>query len=371
MSSRDLQRHGRIALLFSSFRAGGIERVMLNLAEGFLARGASVDLVVMSARGDLESLVPKGANVVDLESGRALRSLSRIVEYLRNRRPDALLASQTHLNLVAIWARAWARIPVRLIVSEHIAADAAAQNGSWKERWFPTGARLFYRKADGLVAVSHATADRFAAATGLPRTMARVIYNPIVTPTLIAQATSELDHPWFAQSEPPVILSVGRLTRQKDHETLVRAFALLRKSTPARLVVLGEGAERPNLERLIGRLGLEREVQLPGFVLNPFAYMARAQLFALSSRWEGLPSVLVEAMACGAPVVSTDCPTGPAEILKDGLFGRLTPVGDAEALADAMLRTLKDPPDAGALRARGAEFSRNRAVEQYLDALLP
>jgi glycosyltransferase involved in cell wall biosynthesis len=368
MASRD---PNRIALFFSSLRGGGIERARLNLAEGLLARGVNVDLVVVDARGDLEALVPGEASLFDLKCRRTLLALPRMVEYLRTRRPAAVLASQTHVNFVAISARAMARIPTRLVVSEHVAMDAVARNAGRKERWFPLGARLLYRKADVVVVVSHATADRLAAATGLPRSMARVIYNPVVTPDLLAQAEIDLDHPWFTRDGPPVILSAGRLTRQKDHKTLVRAFALLRRTTDARLVILGEGQERRNIENLVADLGLERVVQLPGFVLNPFAYMARARLFVLSSRWEGFGNVLVEAMACGVPVVSTDCPSGPAEILQNGDFGRLTPVGDAAALADAMLRTLQRPPDADVLRARGRVFSRDRAVDQYLEALLP
>jgi glycosyltransferase involved in cell wall biosynthesis len=201
--------------------------------------------------------------------------------------------------------------------------------------------------------------------------MARVIHNPVVTPGLLAQATARLDHPWFAPGQPPVILSAGRLTRQKDHETLVRGFALLRERTPARLIILGEGEERGNLERLTGQLSLRADVQLPGFTLNPFAYMARARLFVLSSRWEGFGNVLAEAMACGAPVVSTDCPSGPAEILQNGVFGRLSPVGDAPALASAMLEALTLPPDPDLLKTRALQFAPDHAVQQYLDALLP
>ena len=362
----------RVALVFSSLRGGGIQRVMLNLAEGFLARGLQVDLVIVDARGELEPAVPREARVIDLRARRSIYALRSLVGYLRRQRPQAILSSQTHLNLLTIAARSLSRVPARVVVSEHVALDAVLRNGAtWKERLFPLGARLCYRMADSLVVVSHATAARFAGATGLPLNLATIIHNPVVTPDLFAQAAMPVDHAWFGSGEPPVILAAGRLTRQKDHETLLRAFALLRQSTPARLLILGEGEERNNLEALIDRLGIRPDVQLQGFVLNPFAHMARARLFVLSSQWEGFGNVLVEAMACGAPVVSTDCPSGPAEILQSGLFGRLAAVGDPRSLADAMLQTLRSPLAPAILRKRALEFTSDRAVQGYLNTMLP
>lgn len=372
MSSVESAGPDRVALVFSSLRGGGIQRVMLNLADGFLARGLRVDLVIVDARGELEPAVPRLARVIDLRARRSVYALRSLVGYLRRERPKAILASQTHLNLLTIAARSLSGLRARVVVSEHIALDAVLRNApTWKERVFPLGARLCYGMADGLVVVSHATAARFAETTGLPLNMATVIHNPVVTPDLFAQAAMPVDHDWFTAGKPPVILSAGRLTRQKDHETLLRAFVLVRQRIPARLLILGEGEERTNLEALIGRLGIRGDVQLQGFVLNPFAYMARARLFALSSRWEGFGNVLVEAMACGAPVVSTDCPSGPAEILQGGSLGRLAAVGDPRSLADAMLHTLGSPPAPAALRERALEFSSDRAVRSYLHAMLP
>jgi glycosyltransferase involved in cell wall biosynthesis len=205
---------------------------------------------------------------------------------------------------------------------------------------------------------------------GLSRTHVTTVYNPVVTPALLGQSAAELHDPWFAPSEPPVILGVGRLTRQKDFPTLIRAFARLRRARPARLLILGEGELRPALEELVADLELTDHVRMPGFTDNPFAYMRQSALFALSSAWEGLPTVLIEAMACGTPVVTTDCPSGPAEILEHGKWGRLVPVGDAEALADAMLQTLNAPTCAD-VAARAAEFNVASAVDAYLAVMLP
>jgi glycosyltransferase involved in cell wall biosynthesis len=368
--TRPENRGRRIALVFSSLGGGGIQRVMLNLAEGFLAGGLVVDLVVVDASGELAALVPAGATVVNLQARRAVRAVPALVRYLRVHRPSAVLSSQTHVNLVAIAARALSRVPARLVVSEHIAMDEAARHArTWKERAFPIAARLSYRFADHTVVVSQDAADRFARATGLPRARLTVIENPVVTPRIPVDAAMPLPHPWFQQGACPVILAAGRLAPQKDHATLIRAFALLRDQTVARLIILGEGGERAGLEQLVRQLGLEASVALPGFVENPFAYMARARLFVLSSRWEGFGNVLVEAMACGTPVLSTDCPSGPAEILDRGRVGPLVPVGNVSALAAAMEHALRVSPDGVALRARASEYSLDRAVARYRDVM--
>ena len=198
-----------------------------------------------------------------------------------------------------------------------------------------------------------------------------------LTDELIAGQSEPVDHPWFQPGTPPVIMSAGRLGRAKDHPTLIRAFARVRRARLARLVIFGQGTSDAKtarsvtaLQALAGELGVADDVALPGFVANPFAYMARAAVFALSSINEGLPGVLIQAMACGCPVVSTDCPSGPAEILAGGRYGRLVPPGDDAALAAAILATLDAPPAAMSLRARAGFFSVERAVAQYERVML-
>ena len=197
----------------------------------------------------------------------------------------------------------------------------------------------------------------------------KVIYNPVVTPELYQKITEFSEHPWFAPNSPPVILGVGRLEMQKDFATLIRAFAKVQSQRPARLMILGEGISRPQLEALVRELGVAENVTLPGFVANPYAYMARSAVFVLSSLFEGLPTVLIEAMAAGTSVVSTDCKSGPAEILERGLYGKLVPVGDIEAMAKAIISTLDRPVDAVLLQQKAAEFSLKKSVAQYLEVL--
>lgn len=220
--------------------------------------------------------------------------------------------------------------------------------------------------------VSNGVAQDLARRADLPQNRIVTIYNPVVNQEIFELKTRQpVDHPWYAPGEPPLVLSVGRLNLSKDYSTLLKAFANLRSKRPARLMILGEGELRTELECLADTLGIAGDVALPGWTSNPFAHMARASLFVLSSAFEGLPTVLVEALACGCPVVSTDCPSGPAEILDGGRYGRLSPVGDAAALADAMAATLDSPLPPDVLRKRADVFSVDAAIDRYLQLIAP
>lgn len=361
----------RVALFLPTLRGGGAERVMVNLAHGFSQRGVHVDVVLAEADGVFLSRVPPGAQVFDLGVKSVYRAVPGLARYLRRRRPDALLSALTHANLVAVLGRLIAHVPVRTCVAVHSTLSVEVrETPGLKGRVIPGLASLLYRRADRVIAVSEGVADDLARCASLPREKIKVIYNPVVTPDLLARAEEPLDHPWFSDGEPPVVLSVGRLTAAKDHATLIRAFALVRRERVARLVILGEGNERRHLEALAGELGLGDDVALPGFVENPYTYMRRARVFVLSSRWEGLPTVLVEALAVGTPVVSTDCPSGPREILEGGRWGRLVPVGDVDALATAILVSLDEPgPLPGAAERMVERFGLDAVVEQYRDVL--
>lgn len=342
---------------------------MLTLAQGFAERGVSTDLVLAKAEGPYLKQAPDGVRIVDLNAPRVLFSLPRLIRYLRRTRPDALLSALDHANLVAILARRVAGAPARLVVAVHNTMSLATKHApTLRGQAIPALARWLYPAADRVVAVSRGVAEDITRLYCLPETQVRVIYNPVATPELLHKVSDPVSHPWFEQDMPPVILGVGRLTEPKDFPTLLRAFALVRQRVDARLMILGEGEERATLEQLASELKLQEYVALPGFVENPYAYMRRAALFVLSSRWEGLPTVLIEAMACGTPVVATDCPSGPREILEDGKWGRLVPVGNAEALAEAIVETLRQPPQLNPA-ARAADFSVEKAVEAYLDVL--
>jgi len=357
----------QVAFFLPSLRGGGAERVMLNLARGFSERGLQVDLVLAKAEGPYLKEVPPEVRVVDLKAKRVLYSLPGLVRYLRKEMPDAMLSTLNHANIIALWARRMSGVPFVLAVRE-AAAMRDANPSKLRERLMPFLMRLFYSWADVVIANSNGVAEDLINICRVPAEKVRVIYNPVVTPELFARAEEPLDHPWFRPGELPVILGVGRLTKQKDFPTLIRAFALVRKERPARLMILGEGEERPRLEALVRELDLEEHVALPGFVDNPYKYMKRAAVFVLSSRREGLPNALIEALALGTPLVSTDCPSGPAEILEGGRWGGLVPVGDMEALANAITAALNDKkcPD---VSSRIKKFCWNQIVQEYLKVL--
>ena len=364
------RRGGHVALYMQSFTGGGAERVMVNLALGLAARGLRVDLVVARAEGPYLSLVTPDIRLIDLQCQRSLTSLPGLVRYLGRERPDALLSALGQSNLIALAAAAVARFQGRVVISIHTHLSGHYRHAAGaKNQIFLHLCRRFYRRADAIVAVSHEAATDLKQAFGLPPDRVRMIYNPVVSPALFLSAKEPVEHPWFIQGQPPVVLAVGRLCEQKDFLTLLRAFAQVRSCLPARLLILGEGPSRSQLEAAVSELGLSDSVALPGFVANPYSYMARAAVYALSSRWEGLPTVLIEALACGVPVISTDCPSGPREILRDGHYGSLVPVGDVNALA----RSLEEVLRGGGLPApkeSWAAFETVRAVANYERVLL-
>lgn len=361
----------KVALFFHGFLGGGVERVMLNLALGFVGRGLDVDMVVGKGEGPLLAQVPAGVRIVDLGVARMHRALPGLVRYLRSERPEALLSALDHSNVVALWARAVARVPTRVVVSVHFdTGEIVARARTIRDRTVRLWTRAFYPWADTVVAVSQGVAEDLVVRTRLPRGNVRVIYNPVVTPELFARAGEHPGHPWFLPGAPPVVLGVGRLSKQKDFPTLIEAFREVRCIRQVRLLILGEGEERPHLERLVHEAGLGGDVELPGFVANPFSFMKRAAVFVLSSRWEGLPTVLIEALALGTPVVATDCPSGPAEILEGGKWGRLVPMGDVDAMAEAILRSLDEGSPPPGVQGRMVErFGLDAVVGQYLDVL--
>lgn len=399
-----------IALFIPSLRGGGVERVMLNLARAFVERGYRIDLVVGRAEGSSRNRVPAQVNVVALRAAlpgwtrflilaadpKGLKTLLRpvllplngsgqfcylsdLTRYLRRERPQVLLSAMTKSNLTAVWARQLAGVPTRLVISEHNALSpnisSPRKKRKWRRRFLSSLLGRVYPGADAIIAVSDGVADDLARCTGIRREHITTIYNPIVTPELIDQSRIPPAHPWLQPGTPPVVLGVGRLHEQKDFPTLLRAFARARAKQEAHLVILGEANAKhaqlsTELMALATQLGIADDVALPGFVDNPFAYMARASVFVLSSAWEGFGNVIAEALACGCPVVSTDCPSGPAEILENGKYGPLVPVGDDVALADAICSVLNTPPDRDRLRARGAMFEVDHITDRYLRVLL-
>jgi glycosyltransferase involved in cell wall biosynthesis len=360
----------KVCIFLPGLYGGGAERAMLKLAEGIASRGHAVDLMVSRAEGPFLAEVPKSVRLVDLNASRVLASLPPLVSYMRREKPAALL-SVLHANIIALWARRLARVPTRVVVSERNTLSYRAKHhmSDLRMRLAPHLIKYFYPWADGIVAVSTGVADDLSRVTGIPRQRIQVIYNPIVTPELRGKKEVPIKHPWFRNGQPPVILAVGRLTRQKDFRTLIAAFAQVRKYRSARLLILGEGEERRSLEAMVKKLGVESDVSLPGFVQNPYPYMAKSSLFVLSSRWEGLPGVLIEALYCGTSLVSTDCPSGPREILADGKYGQLVPVGDVDALSQVIAAALNRRPGCP-FKESWQLFELENVVSQYMHILL-
>ena len=401
----------RIAILSPTLAGGGAERKALFIAAGLLKRGHEVDILVhrlvchypdevpgrarlfyLSRRGDRETralldrlavvpqpLLPgptpwparvprtalilkvRGEQLPLLMSTRPPRWAAGIAAYVDREQPSALLAMNGLAVTATTMAASLSRHPTRIVGTLH----DVLRSGRLRQR-----ARRSYPFTDFAVGISQGTTAELEGIPDMPRDRIHTIYNPVVSADLERKARESPHHPWFDDRPCPVILAIGRMKKVKDFSTLLRAFALLLARRPARLVVLGEGRLRPNLQSLARELGIAEHVDFPGFKENPYAFLAKADLFVLSSTHEALPTVLIEAMACGCPVVSTDCPFGPREILEDGRLGPLVPVGDSETLAEAMMHTLDEPPEREALRQRASFFSVDRAVEQYEKLLL-
>jgi glycosyltransferase involved in cell wall biosynthesis len=398
----------RIALLLTDLNGGGVQKMTVSLAGALAERGHEAVIVLYSARGVLNSQIPPTVALHHLKAASrlaarlapvwadplalpwlmlpvvlprkpppGLKYLPSLARFLQRYRPDALISAAPNCNLAAVWANRLAGSRCKIVISERTApSKMLTKSSSWRTRFLPGLMHRTYQQADVIVAVSQALGDDLAEVTRIPRRRIVTIYNPVVGPNLAALARQPVDHPWFVPGSPPVILSAGRLSAQKDFPTLIRAFAALRATREARLVILGGATadaktevRQQDLVALAESLGVANDMCLLGFMPNPYAYMARSRVFALSSAWEGFGNVLVEAMACGCPVVSTDCPSGPGEILDGGRYGSLVPVGDDAALAEAMAAALAHPPDPALLRRRSEDFTVGHSVDGYLGAL--
>lgn len=341
---------------------GGAGISLGRLAEYFARQGHAVDVVMRrpSGGGALLGEIPGDVEFLYLDRPQRLPLFLGLLGIIRRRRPDVVLAFDTRANQIASWltrvpglrTRVWLSLRNALTPKHrHMLRRAAA-------------------RCEGVIAISQGLADQFLDLTGADPDKVHVIHNPAVPPALADLAAEPVDDPWVQPGEPPLIVAVGRLTEQKDIPTLIRAFAALRESRPCRLMIIGQGELLEALQGLAVSVGVAENVRFAGFQRNPWKFIKRASVFVLSSAWEGFGNVLAEALSLGVPVVSTDCPHGPREILQDGRLGRLVPVGDAAGLAAAIAQTLDDPPPRELLTAGAQRFTQQVAGGRYLDLLL-
>lgn len=363
-----------LACIVSGFSDGGVPRVITTLAQGLAERKYSVELLTVRDEPPRNPLPPTVPHRILLERQPAWKprkhrnqvivSIPGLVRYMRTHRPRLILSGGNYVNGAVLIARRLAGVHIPVIITHHAHLSIEAQ----KKPLVGWIARRLYPWADAIVGVSHGVADDLSECTHIPRSRIKTIYNPVVTPDFEMRMQAPIDHPWFAPGEPPVVLGIGRLHPQKDFETLLRAFALVRQSIDSRLVILGTGKNpriKNRLERLAAERGITKDVHLAGYVPDVLPYLSRASVFVLSSAWEGFAMVLVEALACGCPVVSTNCPSGPEEILDGGIYGRLIPIGDATSLGRAIVTSLHAPPQSKHLEDRAQTFSAANAVDQY------
>ena len=359
----------RLAFVLPNMGGGGAERVALTLMRAFVARGFAVDLVLVEATGELLDQVPREVTVVDLGAGRYARALLPLVRYLRRRRPHAMQVRMWPLTVIAILARLLARTRTRVVVSDHVPLGVMYADQPRAVRAIAMTTRLFYPRADARIFVSAGAADDLSRLAGLPRDGFEIIHNPIPAAPATTTIPPAVKALWDGADHR--IVSVGTLKPVKNFPLLIDAFAVLHRQRPtARLVIVGAGPLLEALRSQASALGLAEAVVFAGFTADPAPFYASADLFALASDYEGFGNVLVEAMRQGTPVVSTDCESGPREILDNGRYGALVPCGDAGALAAAMIATLDRPPDPTTLRQRAEELSGGDAIERYLVLML-
>jgi len=364
------RRRPDLAVFLSELAQGGIGKMRVHLMNAFVDRGLKVDLVLGKPDSPYREMLSGHIRVIDNRTSHALFGVPRFAGYLATTRPPVTLVQRIRVNVLAHRARALARSRTRLYVTAntHISRQLESMPPRKREKQLAQLRRYYPRNA-GIIAVSRGVANDLAQLIDVPPERIRVAPNPSASPAIFEQARAPVQHPWFDADAPPVVLGAGRLQPQKDFPTLLRAFALVRSRREARLVILGEGPLREALLSQARELGIEDDVHLPGFVTNPYPLMQASGVFALSSAWEGSPNALAEALALGTPVVATDCPSGPYEILEGGRHGSLVPVGDHEALAAAIERTLDEPPSRAALQKAGERYSLERSASAYLEAL--
>lgn len=359
----------KAALLFATSGHSGVDRVVANLLPEFAKSAYSFDLLLLKGHGPYLDFVPNNITI-KIPAGSKKTVLPALTWYLLRNQPYSLLTANHQLNRAALLARRLSRSKTRIAIRMGMSLSAKGKTMKSRERkTFIRSMQHWYPQADAVIAPSNGVGEDLVRLAGVPRQRLHVIRNPIVNQRFYSLSQEKMDHPWLTSPNCPVILSVGSLELRKDFTTLLRAFSIVRAKRHCRLLILGKGPEKERLLRLAEDLGMLDDLDMPGFKPNPYPFMRQADVFVLSSRREGASAVIVEALACGTPVVSTDCPSGPAETLQNGKLGRLVPVGAYEAMAKAIADTLDNPPGPELLRQAAQEHRTDRAAEKYLQAM--
>lgn len=361
----------KIAFFVPNLYGGGAQRVFVNLANQFASRGFNTDLVLIKNEGVYRGFVNAKVKVVDLKCKKAFLSVLPLIKYIEKNEPAVLLASIDAACIVAALAKIFSRVKFRLLIRQ---AYYFSSPKRFKKKIVGLLLKKSYAQADSIIVLTKNMRDDILKKFNALADKIFVIYNPVDLSCIEADSMASLEHSWFTEGKGgkfKLILAAGVLRQIKGFDCLIRAFHQIKKREKIKLIILGSGRDKKKLESLAQELGLEDDISLPGFVDNPFAYMRKADVFVLSSFFEGCPNVILEAMCCGAPIVSTDCPSGPSEILENGKYGRLVPVGDVSAMARAIIETLDNPLPPGFLRKRAEDFGIEKVADRYLDVMFP
>ena len=362
----------KIAVVLPDLRGGGAERLHVYLANDWVGRGYSVEFVLMRWSGELLPLLSPKVTIVELGVDRIREMIRPLRHYLKQTRPDIILSAMWPLTSASVVAWMLSGRHGRLFVSDHNQISVSCvRELKISPVFVKTVMRITYPFVSGIIAVSQGVKNDLCRLGGFASEQVKVIYNPTATGVSPHRESREVRKQLWGAGYDHHILSVGTLKNQKDHETLIRAFARLSRDFNAKLTILGEGQLRAGLESLVVELGMQTRVSMPGFFTDPYPWFRTADLFVLSSQWEGFGNVIVEALECGVPVVSTDCPSGPAEILENGHYGKLVPINDPAALAAAMAESLAQAHDREMLMNRAKVFSVRNISDQYLEYCLP
>lgn len=363
----------KICFFLPTLNFGGIEANTIRLANSFVESGYDVDLVIGNVTGEYLNRIDKKINVISINKKTLISMLLPLVRYIKQKKPSVIITGGEGANILLCTTKLFVQ-KTKIIISirTNLTNEYKESNSMKKKLLFPFLSRRLYKKANRVVAVSEGVANDASEFLKIPRDKLKVIYNPILDNSLIKQKNEKVTHKWLVYRENKVVISVGRLVKAKDYLTLIQSFKVVKeKLSNVKLLILGEGPEREKIQAEINKYNLNSDVEIVGFVQNPYSYMSNADLFVLSSKWEGFGNVIVEALATGIPVVSTNCPSGPSEILNDGEFGSLVPVGNVEIMSKEIISSLSNNNEKKIYNRenRAKDFSVEVSKDKYINLI--